>query len=679
MQVHYHLSDLPRFRRAVITIGSFDGVHRGHQQLLKRISRMAERRQGESVVITFYPHPRSVLRPNDPTVRLLSTTKEKERFCAEQGIDHLVVVPFDVEFSEQSPSEYIENFLVRNFGPERIVIGYDHQFGKDRSGDVEFLRYYGLKFRYEVVEIAAHEVNQITVSSTKIRQALSAGEVERAAELMGRPYEITGTVVTGKQLGRTIDYPTANLQPDDPAKLIPAHGIYAVTALVDGATKKGMLYIGDRPVLDDGRGTIIELHLFDFSGDLYGRSVTVSFHRFLRGDREFESLEALQTQLRKDEADAKDVLREEEQRRAAEDQFAPETAVVILNYNGIDYLRRYLSRVEQHLAPNSRIVVADNCSTDDSVEYVRREHPQVEVLELPENYGYAGGYNRALQSVDAEIYVLLNSDVRVTPHWMERILVHFRDERVAAVQPKVLAEAQPECFEYAGACGGYLDFLGYPFCRGRVFGHTERDEGQYDCCREIFWATGAAFFVRASVFHALEGFEPEYFAHAEEIDLCWRMKRAGYRILAEPESAIYHVGGGTLAYDTPRKAFLNFRNTLITIFKNEPTMRLFWLLPVRLLLDGAAALLFLVQGKFGHILSILRAHWHFYLQLPLWTYRRARRNREIELARIGPPRTDAGRVADSIALHYYLLGHHRYSEVVIKQVSIEPDASTTTG
>ncbi|PPK86668.1 hypothetical protein CLV84_3604 [Neolewinella xylanilytica] len=674
MEVHYRLADLPRFRRAVLTIGSFDGVHRGHQQLLKRIRRMAERRQGESVVITFYPHPRTVLRPEDNTLRLLSTTREKERFCAEQGIDHLVVVPFDLTFSEQSPSEYIENFLVRYFNPDRIVIGYDHQFGKDRSGDVEFLRYYGDRLGYEVVEIAAQEVNAITVSSTKIRQALSQGRVSEATELMGRPYEITGEVVKGNQIGRTIDYPTANLLPEDPVKLIPAHGIYAVTAWVDGVLRGGMLYIGDRPVVNDGRGTIVELHLFDFAGDLYGRSVTVYFHEYLRGDRQLSDLESLREQLRTDESRARAILSERESQKKSDDDFAPDTAVVILNFNGEGYLRKYLSTVEEYLPGHCRVVVADNRSTDGSVPYLRAHHPGVEVIVLEENYGYAGGYNHALQLVKADIYVLLNSDVRVTPKWLETILPHFRDPLVGGIQPKVLAEHHPECFEYAGASGGYLDFLGYPFCRGRIFAHTERDEGQYDGCREIFWATGAAFFVRATAFHAMDGFEPEYFAHAEEIDLCWRMKRAGYKILVEPESTVYHVGGGTLAYDTPRKAFLNFRNTLITSFKNEEATRLFWWLPVRLLLDGAASALFLSQGKFAHVMSVLRAHWSFYLQLPLWIYRRAQRDREIELGRVGPPRTDAGRVADSIALHYYLLGHHRFYEIVIPQIRVEPGA-----
>ena len=675
MITHFELDNLPPFRHAVVTIGSFDGVHRGHQQLLRRIRRMAEARGGESIVITFHPHPRSVLRPDDDNLRLLTTTEEKAACCAEQGIDHLVVVPFTVTFSQQNPAEYIEHFLVRYFAPERIVIGYDHHFGRDRTGNVEFLRYHAVQFGYEVVEIAAQEVNEITVSSTKIRHALQEGRVKRARDLMGRPYEFSGRVVRGKQIGRTIGYPTANLELLDRLKLVPARGIYAVRALIAGAWHPGMLYIGDRPVLDDRRGTIIELHVLDFAADLYGQTVRVAFVDYLRGDLALDGLSALQQQLQQDEQTARAALAQEEERTSTHSGPShPNTAVVILNYNGRQYLERYLPTVLAELEANCCVVVADNASTDDSVAFLQREHSEVEVIELSENYGFAGGYNEALEKVSADVYVLLNSDVRVTPGWLGRALPHFRDELVGAVQPKILAEHQPSHFEYAGAAGGYLDFLGYPFCRGRVFAETERDEGQYDGVAEIFWATGAALFVRASVFHALRGFESEYFAHAEEIDLCWRMKRAGYKVLVEPTATVYHVGGGTLAYDTPRKAYLNFRNTLVTSFKNEHTTRLLWWLPVRLVLDGAAGLLFLSQGKLSHIAAIVRAHFHFYSHLPLWVYRRARRTAEIDAARVGPPRTDAGRVADSIALHYYLLGHKRFCEVVVDQVRVEPEA-----
>jgi len=622
-------------------------------------------------MITFDPHPRSVLRPEDDSLRLLTTTPEKITRCEEAGIDHLVVVSFTREFSQQSPEEYIENFLVRYFQPDRIVIGYDHRFGKDRKGDVSYLNHLGKEHDYEVIEIDAQEVSDITVSSTKIRQALLAGEVNVAAELLGRPYELTGKVVEGQKIGRTIGFPTANLEPSHPLKLIPANGIYAVRAHWHDRQLNGMLYIGDRPSLNDGRGITVELNLFDFDEDLYGETITLTFHDHLRGDKELGSLEALQAQLAEDEIKARQSLAAPQRTIHQRKPYTPDTAVVILNYNGRAYLEKFLPGVVESLPDYARVIVADNLSTDDSVPWMKENFPSIETLELPENYGFANGYNMAMMKIEAEIYVLLNSDVRVYDGWIEAIVPLFEQRDVGAVQPKVLSEADPDVFEYAGAAGGYMDYLGYPFCRGRIFHHTERDEGQYDGQKEIFWATGAAFFCRAGLFHSLGAFEPEYFAHAEEIDLCWRMKRAGYRILAEPKSVVYHVGGGTLNYNTPQKTYLNFRNTLTTSFKNEPLTRLLWWLPVRLILDGLAAVLFLTQGNVAHIGSILRAHLHFYGHLPLWIRRREERRKQLEAARIGKDRTEIGRVADSVILHYYLLGHRRFAEIVGKQVSTE--------
>lgn len=676
MKTHFFLDELPRFRRAVITIGSFDGVHRGHQQLLARIRRLAERRGGESVMITFDPHPRSILQPDDDSLRLLSTTKEKIRYCAEAGIDHLVVVPFSLEFSQQTPVEYIDNFLIKYFRPERIVIGYDHRFGKDRIGDIEYLAHHGKKHGYEVIEIGAQEVDDIAVSSTRIRKALSSGEVTKAADFLGRHYELTGTVVEGKKIGRTIGYPTANLEPSHRLKLIPANGIYAVTASLGDRSVAGMLYIGDRPSLNDGRGVTIELNIFDFNEDIYEQEMTLYFVDHLRGDMELDGLAALKAQLAEDEKAARAALRSAKTGMLRDAETAPvtgpDTAVVILNYNGRHYLEKYLPGVIASLPEYARVIVADNKSTDDSVDWMKVNHPDVELIILPENYGFANGYNMAMQEVESEIYVLLNSDVDVTPGWIEAVMPLFKSDDVGAVQPKILAEADRDRFEYAGAAGGYMDYLGYPFCRGRIFHHTERDEGQYDGQDEIFWATGAAFFCRAELFHALGGFEPEYFAHAEEIDLCWRMKRAGYRIMVEPRSVVYHVGGGTLSYNTSRKTYLNFRNTLTTSFKNEPLSRLLWWLPVRLVLDGLAGVLFLSQGNFSHITAILRAHLHFYRHLPLWIRRRKKRRLQLEAVRIGPDRTEIGRVADSVILHYYLLGHRRFAEVYGRQIKVKP-------
>ena len=674
MLTHHSLTGLPRFRRSVVTIGSFDGVHRGHQQLLSRIVKLARARNGESIVITFDPHPRSVLRPDDDSLRLLTTTEEKARYCAASGIDHLIVVPFTREFAAQAPTEYIDNFLVKHCAPDRIVIGYDHKFGQNRAGDVEYLRHRGRQHGYEVIEIDAQEVNDITVSSTTVRKALAAGEVTKAAALLGRPYELSGTVIEGRQLGRTIGFPTANIQPDHRLKLIPDNGIYSVTVDRGGKTLRGMLYIGDRPSLNDGRGVTVELNIFDFDDDLYGEDLTVYFHERLRGDLQLEGLEALSKQLTQDEAAARASLAKEPgalQPWVNDCRYCPDTAVVILNYNGRDHLERYLPSVLTNCPEYARIIVADNASTDDSVAYLQEHFPSVELIELPENYGFANGYNMALRQIKAEIYVLLNSDVRVTPGWITQIIPLFQQKDIAAAQPKVLAEGRPDFFEYAGAAGGYIDYLGYPFCRGRVFDHTERDQGQYDGTKEIFWATGAAFFCRADVFHALGGFEPEYFAHAEEIDLCWRMKRAGYRIMAAPSSTVYHVGGGTLSYEKPQKTYLNFRNTLTTSFKNEPMSRLIWWLPVRMILDGVAGLLFLSQRKFAHIVAIIRAHIHFYRHFGMWIRRRKERTRQIEEATIGVDRTEFGRVADSVIVHHYILRHSRFSEIYRKQIMVE--------
>gem|GEM_PF-3003633 len=388
-------------------------------------------------------------------MRLLTTTPEKAASCEAAGIDHLVVVPFTVGFSRQTPEEYIRNFLVKHFRPERIVIGYDH-----------------------------------------------------------------------------------------------------------------MLYIGDRPSLNDGRGIVIELNIFDFEEDLYGEALTVIFVNHLRGDKELNGLEALQAQLAEDERAARSELASPRMPHETTDEYTPDTAVVILNYNGRSYLEQYLPGVIESLPSYARVIVADNLSTDDSVIWMKEMHPGVELIELPENYGFANGYNMAMMQVEAEIYVLLNSDVRVTPDWITNIVPLFSDENIGAAQPKILAEADHD------------------------------------------------------------------------------------------------------RYNTPRKTYLNFRNTLTTSFKNEPVSRLVWWLPVRLVLDGVAAVLFLTQGNVAHIASIFRAHLHFYSHFGLWLNRRRERREQILAAKIGGDRTEIGRIADSIILHYYLLGHRRFAEVYREQIMV---------
>jgi len=249
----------------------------------------------------------------------------------------------------------------------------------------------------------------------------------------------------------------------------------------------------------------------------------------------------------------------------------PSVAVVILNYNGRTYLERFLPSVLRSTYPRLEVVVADNRSTDGSLDFLRTQHPSVRILANPSNEGFAQGYNTALAQVSAEISVLLNSDVEVEPGWIEPVVALMAgDERIAACQPKILDWNAPDRFEYAGAAGGWIDSFGYPFSRGRVFDTCERDTGQYDDPAPVFWATGAAMFVRTAVFLAHGGFDPYFFAHQEEIDLCWRLQRAGYRIYACPASVVRHVGGGTLPQGNPRKTYLNFRNNLVMLWKNLP-------------------------------------------------------------------------------------------------------------
>jgi len=310
------------------------------------------------------------------------------------------------------------------------------------------------------------------------------------------------------------------------------------------------------------------------------------------------------------------------------------------------------------------VYVADNGSTDDSVAYLKKEFPQVHLIALNTNSGFAQGYNLALAEVKSEYYLLLNSDIETTPNWLSPLVEMMdKDKSIGACQPKIRAYHEKAFFEYAGASGGWLDYLGYPFCRGRIFNINEEDQGQYDSPQEIFWATGAALVIRAELFHQLQGFDGDYFAHSEEIDLCWRVKRAGYKIMVEPKSVVYHVGGGTLDYLSPRKTYLNFRNSIFTIFKNEPFGKLLWLIPARLVLDGVAAGLFLTQGKLSHIWSILRAHGRFYLSFFQLIGKKKRYTKLIEAARISPPTTKQGRYKGSIVWQFYIKGKKYFSEI----------------
>lgn len=290
-------------------------------------------------------------------------------------------------------------------------------------------------------------------------------------------------------------------------------------------------------------------------------------------------------------------------------------AVVILNWNGRKLLERYLPSVLAH-SETAKIYVADNASTDDSLEFLVKNYPEVVLLKNSANLGFAGGYNEALEYVEEDIYILLNNDVEVTPGWLDGILSLFEtSDKIAAIQPKIKSVQNPEKFDYAGAAGGFIDALGYPFCRGRIFDHIEEDKGQYNTDMEIFWASGACFAIRKKCFRHAKGFDEDYFAHQEEIDLCWRLKNLGYSIWCSSKSEVYHQGGGTLSSSSPRKTFLNFRNSLFTLVKNSkrnPISIIF----LRMTLDGVAAMRFLCKGQFSHFIAIFEAHLSFYGELP---------------------------------------------------------------
>jgi len=288
--------------------------------------------------------------------------------------------------------------------------------------------------------------------------------------------------------------------------------------------------------------------------------------------------------------------------------------VVILNWNGRAYLERFLPSVVRH-TPGVPIVVADNGSTDDSVSFLRTRFPQVEVIRLDRNYGFAEGYDRALERIEAEYFLLLNSDIEVPEGWLDPLVEALeRDERTAAVAPKILSFDRPDHFEYAGAAGGFIDFLGYPFCRGRILSSIEADRGQYDDPREVFWASGACMLVRSEVFRKLGGFDADFFAHMEEIDFCWRAQLAGYAIRVEPRSHVLHVGGGTLPNDNPHKIYLNFRNNLCMLYKNLSRSSFWPVLFVRMAMDGLSALVFLAQGRPSFFGKVFRAHIDFHRQ-----------------------------------------------------------------
>ncbi|MBK7733846.1 MAG: glycosyltransferase family 2 protein [Chitinophagaceae bacterium] len=295
------------------------------------------------------------------------------------------------------------------------------------------------------------------------------------------------------------------------------------------------------------------------------------------------------------------------------EKYFPTVAIVILNWNGKAYLEKFLPIVLKSSYENKTVIVADNASTDDSVLFLRNHYPGVRLIENAANEGFASGYNKALQQVNSEYCILLNSDVEVTEQWIEPVIAIMEaNKKIAACQPKILSFKQKKYFEYAGAAGGWIDSMGYPFSRRRVFDCCETDNGQYNNASPCFWATGTAMFVRTEVFKQLAGFDESFFAHQEEIDLCWRMQLAGYAVFVQPASVVYHIGGGTLPSGNSRKVYLNYRNNLVMLYKNLPVSEKIWKIPVRLVLDGIAACRELVSADAGYFMAVIKAHMYFY-------------------------------------------------------------------
>jgi hypothetical protein len=333
-------------------------------------------------------------------------------------------------------------------------------------------------------------------------------------------------------------------------------------------------------------------------------------------------------------------------------------AVVVLNYNGQRLLEEFLPSVLRSTYPGVHIIVGDNASSDGSVAWLKANHPSVEIIQNDKNYGFAEGYNKILKQVTADYYVLLNSDVKVEPNWIEPIIEQMEaNTEVAIVQPKLLSYRNSSEFEYAGASGGFIDRLGYPFCRGRIFDTMEKDEGQYQQITEVFWASGAALFVRAELYHKAGGLDGDFFAHMEEIDFCWRIKNMGYKVMVNPKSVVYHLGGGTLEEGKPQKTYLNFRNSLIALRKNLPLYKSFGVIAIRHVLDLVQWLRFVVEGKFSHAWAINRAHYDFMVTQATWYSKRKK------IVKLIKRNHTVGMYSRSIVFDYFIAGKKKFTDL----------------
>jgi hypothetical protein len=335
-----------------------------------------------------------------------------------------------------------------------------------------------------------------------------------------------------------------------------------------------------------------------------------------------------------------------------------DTAVVVLSYNGKDLHRDFFPELLREATGLYDVVLIDNASTNNTADYVRAHFPEVPIVTLTVNKGFANGYYEGLKQIDAENYILLSADFEITPGWFQPLRKVLNDyPNVAAVQPKIKYYRDKKLFEYAGAGGGYMDPHGYLFCRGRVFFDIEEDQQQYNDTVEVFWAGGGCMLVRSKAYHAVGGLDKDLYAHMEEVDLCWRLKHAGHRIAYCGASTVYHIGGSVISYGSPQKLFYNYRNSLVLLYKNVPLLRLLWLLPFRLILDGVSGVRALLKGDFVDVKTIVKAHWAFFGQLPLWTKKRA------EAQRIKTHATGNGVYKHSILVQYFFKKKKLFSEL----------------
>jgi riboflavin kinase/FMN adenylyltransferase len=654
----YGKEPLPDFVNPVLTIGAFDGLHSAHKKIISKLIKSAQDLSGESILLSFDPHPRTILDPSDASVRLLTSLEERIQILEETELDYFIIVPFDYSFSLMMPEEYLENFILSNFKPKKILAGYDHRFGKDAQGDIILLKQYAAKGHYEFEEIEAQTLAQSSISSSKIRTFIKNKHILQANELLGYPYMFRGKVVPGNRKGRELGFPTANILINNSFKLIPPNGVYSARCLVNGKLLDGMIYIH---ILDNHPNHLdktIEINIFDFVQEIYGQTISVYLLEYIRDPKLFPNDDYLIEQINLDKLNSIQKYKI---------HFSPirkvKTAVVILNYNGKHLFEKYLASVLKHLPLGVEIYIIDNNSTDNSCIYLEHHYPEVKLLKLKHNYGFAEGYNKGLFQIDADYFVLLNSDVQIENDWISGIIDRMKaDPNILVAQPKILDLGNKAKFEYAGAAGGYIDILGYPFCRGRIIDYIENDTNQYNSTAEVFWASGAAFIIKSSAFKSLNGFDGDYFAHQEEIDLCWRLKRLGGKVVCFPDSVVYHLGGGTLDYSNPRKTYLNFRNNLFTIFKNSNWLSLLYILPIRLALDILIALSYILKGKFKIAYKILQAYIISIINTVYLIHKKKYNDQIIKKLQYKPA-DKKGLLNTSIFLQYYFSGNKCFSEL----------------